>query len=323
VIVDSALYVDGLRREGRFDPASAATDICDGAYAWIGLFEPTKPEFEEIRRHTELPDLVVEDALNAHQRPKLEPYDDALFMVLKTAKYRDDVEEVEFGEIQVFLTPTCVVHVRHNAPSKLVGVRHQLEDRPDLLALGTGAVLYGIVDHVVDDYEPVISGLDHDIREVEREVFSRGAGENPVERIYGLMRTVLEVQDSLSPLLAPLELLAARPFPAIHEDLQEHFRDVHDHLARQVAQVDTFHDLLSGILAANLTRVSIRQNEDMRKISAWVAIAAVPTAIAGIYGMNFDHMPELSRPWGYPFALGLMLVICTFLHRKFRSSGWL
>jgi magnesium transporter len=323
VIVDSALYVNGVRRPGRFDTTDWRAICGDDAFSWTGLFDPTKAEFEQIRLHIDLHDLVVEDALNAHQRPKLEQYGDALFVVLKTAKYLDDIEEVEFGEIQVFVTPHAVLHVRHNAPSKLTGVRAALEGNPELLRHGAGAVLHAIVDHVVDDYEPVVTGIERDVREVEREVFNRHAGQNPVERIYGLMRTVLLVQDALVPLLGPLDALANKRFSVVAGELREYFRDAHDHLLAVAQRVDTLHDLLSNILAANLTRVSIRQNEDMRKISAWVAIAAVPTMIAGVYGMNFDHMPELRSSWGYPVILLIMFGACFGLYRKFKNAGWL
>jgi magnesium transporter len=322
VIVDSALYVDGVRRPGRFDTADAA-QLPDHAFSWTGLFEPTKAEFDQIRRHVDLHDLVVEDALNAHQRPKLEQYGDALFLVLRTAKYLDTEENVEFGEIQVFVTPKAVLHVRHKAPSKLVDVRAQLERQPERLTCGPGAVLHAIVDQVVDGYEPVVDGLEQDVREVERQVFNRHLGDNPVERVYGLMRTVLSVQDALTPLVGPLADLTAKTFPTVHPSLREYFRDAHDHLVAVVQRVGTLHDLLTGILAANLTRVSIRQNEDMRKISAWVAIAAVPTMVAGVYGMNFDHMPELRSKWGYPLVLSIMFGACYGLYRKFKRSGWL
>lgn len=322
VIVDSALYIDGVRQPGQFDTAHADSPLA-GSFSWTGLFEPTKAEFDQIRRHIDLHDLVVEDALNAHQRPKLEQYGDALFLVLRTAKYLDNEENVDFGEIQVFVTPQAILHVRHKAPSKLVNVRAHLEAHPDRMACGPGAVLHAIVDQVVDGYEPVVDGLEQDVREVEKEVFNRHLGNNPVERVYGLMRTVLTVQDALSPLVAPLSDLSTKLYPTVHPDLQEYFRDAHDHLVAVAQRVKTLHDLLTSILAANLTRVSIRQNEDMRKISAWVAIAAVPTMIAGIYGMNFAHMPELSSRWGYPLVMALMVGVCLGLYRKFKRDGWL
>lgn len=323
MIVDSALYVQGVRQPGQFDTTQWQSVHAEDSFSWTGLFEPTKAEFEQVRRHIELHDLVVEDALNAHQRPKLETYGEAIFLVLKTARYRDDVEEAEFGEIQVFVTPHAVLHVRHNSPSRLTGVRSTLETKPELLEHGPGAVLHAIVDHVVDGYEPVVSAIETDVREVERAVFNRHVGINPVERIYGLMRTVLLVQDALAPLLSPLDQLANRPFRVVAPELQEYFRDAHDHLVEVNQRVDTLHDLLGSILAANLTQVSIRQNEDMRKISAWVAIAAVPTMVAGIYGMNFEHMPELRSSWGYPFVMCLMATACVVLYRRFKAADWL
>jgi magnesium transporter len=324
VIVDCALYVGGVRQPGRFDPATADQELCEpDHFIWIGLFEPTRPEFATVRESFHLHELAVEDALKAHQRPKLEQYDDSLFVVLKTARYLEELEDVEFGEIQAFLGEGFLVHVRHGAASKLGAVRAQLEERADLLKHGPSAVLYGIVDHVVDDYEPVVRGLENDINEVEREVFSRSGGSNPVERVYQLKRTVLELHDCLEPLLEPLQQLALDRFKLVEDEMQEYFRDVADHLARLVDRVSQFRELLTSILAANLTQVGIQQNEDMRKISAWVAIAAVPTAIAGIYGMNFDSMPELRWGLGYPLVLLLMFTVCMYLYRRFKRSGWL
>lgn len=323
MIVDSALYVDGVRRPGTFDTTQWHDVQGESTFSWTGLFEPTKAEFQQIRTHIDLHDLVVEDALAAHQRPKLEQYGDALFLVLKTARYKEPIEEVEFGEIQIFTTPNAVLHVRHNAPSRLTGVRSELESRPDLLCCGAGSVLHAIVDRVVDDYEPVVAGIELHVRQVEGQVFNRHAGANPIERIYGLMRNVLLLQDALTPLVIPLGALATRVYRVVHADTRQYFRDAHDHLQAIVQRVGTLHDLLTSILAANLTRVSIAQNEDTRKISAWVAIIAVPTMIAGIYGMNFEHMPELSSRYGYPMALAAMVVACALLYRAFKRSGWL
>jgi magnesium transporter len=324
VIVDSALYVDGVRQPGTFDPRHADEALGDpDCFAWVGLFEPTRTEFAAVRDAFHLHELAVEDALKAHQRPKLERYGDSLFMVLKTARYLDDAEDVEFGEIQLFVGQGFVVVVRHGLPSKLVSVRAELEHDQSMLRCGPSAVLHAIVDHVVDGYEPVVRGIENDVNEVERQVFSRSGRTNPVERVYQLKRTVLELHDSLEPLLDPVQQLAIDHFKMIHDDMQEYFRDVHDHLSRIDDRVTQFRELLTSVLAANLTQVGIQQNEDMRKISAWVAIAAVPTAIAGIYGMNFDHMPELGWHLGYPSVLLLMFLVCLFLYRRFKRSGWL
>jgi magnesium transporter len=323
VIIDCALYEDGRRQPGTL----ALEDVpaaCNrkNAFVWIGLYEPTEEEFETVRRGFGLHELAVEDAITAHQRPKLEAYDETLFVVLKTARYDEPSECVELGEILIFVGEGFIVVVRHGKASALSEVRRRVESRPDLLARGSSVVLHAIVDKVVDDYEPVMSGLENDIREVELQVFSEAA-ENPVERIYLLKREVLEIHRAVTPLVEPLDALAHGEFPVIHEDIREYFRDVHDHLLRVVEQDVTHRDLLNSVLEANLTRVSVRQNEDMRRISAWVAIAAVPTMLAGIYGMNFENMPELRSAAGYPFVLGVMALACGLMYRAFRKSGWL
>ena len=323
MIVDSALYVEGKRVEGRLalDEVPAACQRRD-SFIWLGLYEPTEEEFESVRTAFNLHELAVEDAVKAQQRPKLEVYDESLFLVLKTARYLDAEERVDFGEILVFVGESFVVHVRHGEATALSSVRRAVEGRPDLLRCGPGAVLHAIVDHVVDDYGPVIAGLEDDIGEVELEVFS-DRGHNPVQRIYMLKREVLELNQAAMPLEEALDALHTRKFEAIHEDIREYFRDVHDHVLKVVERTSTFSDLLTSVLSANLTSVTVRQNEDMRKISAWVAIAAVPTMMAGIYGMNFQHMPELGWLVGYPLALATMATACLLLYRSFRRSGWL
>lgn len=323
MIVDCAEYEDGARRPGAPTlDALASRERRVGRFVWLGLFEPTEEEFAEVMDALGLHPLASEDAVEAHQRPKLEIYDGTLFLVVKTARYDDVAETVEFGELLVFVGSDFIVVVRHGAASALAGVRAELESSPDLLALGPAAVLHGILDRVVDDYAPVMAGIDDDIGEVEADVFS-DKGTNPVERIYKLKREVLGIHRALGPLVDPLHQLAGRSLPAIPVAVRSYFRDVEDHLIRMTEQNEVNRDLLTSVLEANLTRVSVRQNEDMRKISAWVAMAAVPTLVAGVYGMNFDHMPELDWRFGYPAVLGLMVVVCLTLFRYFRRSGWL
>jgi magnesium transporter len=323
VIIDCAFYEAGLRQPGRLDLADVPTCTRgDDAFVWLGLYEPTPEEFAEVRRQFRLHDLAVEDALVAHQRPKLELYDESVFIVLKTARYLDAEERVEFGEIQIFIGDGFLVHVRHGEATPLGDVRRRVETQPELLRCGPSAVLYAIADFVVDSYAPVIAGLDNDVHEVEREVFSDRV-ENPVKRIYFLKRQTLEVMAALEPLAVPLSDLAGSRVAFVAQDTQHYFRDVHDHLVRLISRVATLDDLLNSVLSANLTRVSVRQNEDMRKISAWVAILAVPTAVAGIYGMNFKHMPELDAALGYPIVVALMALVCFLLYRGFKRSGWL
>jgi magnesium transporter len=322
VIVDCAVYEDGRRRAGglALEDAYEASRRGD-AFVWIGLVEPTEEEFDSVRREFELHELAVEDAIKAHQRPKLEVYGDSLFLVLKTARYLEEEETVEFGEILLFIGDGFIITVRHGETA-LHDVRLRTEQRPDLLRCGPGAALYAIVDRIVDDYVPVMAGLDRDIREVEGEVFSHSRS-NPAERIYKLKREVLELHDAVAPLANPLDRLARGHHALVHEDVHPYFRDVHDHLLRVVDDVGSFRDLLTSVLTANLTQVSVRQNEDVRRISAWAAIIAVPTMIAGLYGMNFENMPELGWSLGYPIVLGVILIVCVSLFAYFRRIGWL
>jgi magnesium transporter len=323
MIVNCRVYEDGRRCPGEFTPETAAQSSRDiDAFVWIGLYEPTPDEFESVRREFSLHELAVEDAIKAHQRPKLERYGDSLFLVLKTARYVDTEEVVEFGEILLFVGARFLVAVRHGEASGLQELRQSLETRQEFLRLGPSAVLHAIVDRVVDDYVPVMQGVEDDIEEVEEQVFSLDRA-NPVERIYYLKREVLAFRRATAPLLIPLMQLSTQPLPHVCPEVRPYFRDVHDHLLRTNEQLDACRDLLTSVLEANLTQVSVRQNEDMRKISAWVAIAAVPTMIAGIYGMNFQHMPELSHPLGYPIIMGLIVFISTGLYVFFRRWHWL
>jgi magnesium transporter len=323
VIVDSAVYEEGRRRDGNVG-VHEAMEACHhpNCFTWIGLFEPTEDEFGSIRSEFELHPLAVEDAIHAHERPKLEVYGEMVFIVLKTARYVDPTEVIKLGEILVFLGHDYIITVRHGEASELGGVRRQLEDEPELLQHGPGAVLHAIVDRVVDDYGPAIAGLGEDIDQVEDQVFSENRT-NVAERIYKLKREVLQFAHAVGPLVDPVDRLARGKYGVIHPQVRTYFRDVNDHLLRAHDQLDSFRDLLTSVLQANLTQVGVRQNEDMRKISAWVAIAVVPTAIAGIYGMNFEHMPELDWTFGYPAALLLMLAVCSTLFWRFKRAGWL
>jgi magnesium transporter len=323
MIVDCAVYEEGRRRDGA-PPVREAMEACrePGAFTWIGLYEPTEHEFDSIRREFNLHELAVEDAIHAHQRPKLELYGDMVFIVLKTARYVDPEEVVRLGEILIFLGHDYIITVRHGEASELKDVRHSLEEDPELLAHGPGAVLHAIVDKVVDDYGPAITGLGDDIDEIENQVFS-GERANPVERIYKLKREVLEFSHAVGPLVDPVDRLSKGRYEMIHPEVRTYFRDVNDHLLRTHEQLESYRDLLTSILSANLAQVTVRQNEDVRRISAIVAILAVPTAMAGIYGMNFEHMPELRWTFGYPLVLFVMATICLVLYRYFKRVGWL
>ena len=324
MIVDCAVYTKGVRRPGELhvDDALEAARSEDDTFVWIGLHEPTPAEFDAVAEEFQLHPLAVEDAVKAHQRSKLEHYGNCLFLVFKTARYDDEQEVIEFSEIQLFAGEGFVITVRHGQASALSPVRRKLEEEPERMALGPAAVVHAILDRVVDDYLPVLDGLDHDIVEIEAQVFSPERT-NPAERIYKLKRQVLDLYRNVEPLIEPLGRLQASGHVIGATDLGPYFRDVYDHLQREVSRIAIQRELLSEVLAVNLTHVSVQQNEDMRRISGWVAIAAVPTMLAGVWGMNFEFMPELDEWWGYPSALVLMGGSSFFLFRWLRSRHWI
>jgi magnesium transporter len=336
-VVDAAIYVAGVRTDSpttMADTAKALRGTRDGM-AWIGLFRPTEGQLRPVAEEFGLHEVAVEDAIVAHQRPKLERYGDMLFVVLRAATYLDDVEEVEFGEIHVFLGPSFVITVRHSRTPDLGAVRHRMERDPELLALGPEAVLYAIFDSVVDGYAPVVAGLQKDIEEIETQVFR---GDPTVSRrIYELSGEVIEFQRSTRPLHSMLEaLVAGFEKYGTDEELQRYLRDVADHATTVIERVAGFRQSLTDILAVNatlvnqaqneevkrLTEASYAQNEEVKRISAWAAIIFAPTLIGTIYGMNFD-MPELHWAVGYPFALALMAITSVGLWFIFRRRGWL
>ncbi|CAA9455934.1 MAG: Magnesium and cobalt transport protein CorA [uncultured Rubrobacteraceae bacterium] len=322
VIVDNAIYVDG-RREKEPPSLEETYEACreKGGFAWIGLYEPTEEEFETVAGEFDLHELAVEDAITAHQRPKIERYGGSVFVVLKSARYRDETETVEFGEIHAFVGPGFIITVRHGKASELHEVRERLESEPDLLRRGPAAVMYAIMDRVVDDYAPVSEGLEMDIDQIEAEVF--GGNASVSRRIYALSREVIGFRRATQPLNDVLERMIEGEVYDFDPELHRYLRDVQDHALRVTEQVEAFRELLSNILSVNLTLVSINQNDEVKKISAWAAILFTPTLVASIYGMNFEVMPELTWMFGYPFALALMVVTAFLLYRIFRKAGWL
>ena len=327
MIVDRAIYRDGQRTNGAhaLEELGEACRAGSGV-AWIGLHRPSAEEFAAVAREFGLHELAVEDAVHAHQRPKLERYGDTLFCVLRPARYIDETEDVEFSEVHVFAGPGFVVTVRHGEAPNLGAVRSALETRPDLLRRGPVAILHAILDRVVDDYAPVAAGVGNDVDEIEDEVF--GGHPDVSRRIYALSRHVIAFQRAVKPLAPMLARLMAEP--DIGDEEARYLRDVQDHALRIQEQVDAFRALLEQILSVNLTletkalaEASNAQNEEVKKISAWAAILFAPTLVGTIYGMNFRYMPELEWRLGYPFALALMLLVCVTLHRVFRGRGWI
>jgi magnesium transporter len=323
VIVDCSVYDNGVRREGtlRIEEALEAARTPD-AFVWIGLLEPSEDEFEAVIKEFDLHPLAVEDAVHAHQRPKLDTYGETLFIVLRPARYIDSEEIVTLTEIMLFLGDGFLISVRHGESPILGDVRQMMEADPSRMKWGPLGALHAIVDRVVDDYAIVVRDLNVDIDEIERQVFS-DERKNHAQRIYRLKVEAVEFRQAVVGLEDPLDNLATGKVAEADPVLLDYFRDVHDHLLRVAQRVEAIDNLLSSALTANLAQLGVRQNEDMRRISAWVAIVAVPTMIAGVYGMNFEHMPELGWVLGYPFALALMAVLCVGLYVMFRRRGWL
>jgi magnesium transporter len=342
-VVDNAIYVDGRRSA---DPSSLdhtfaeLRDCAEGEhrFCWIGLLRPSPDEIKAVAEEFGLHNLAVEDTIKAHQRPKLERYGDVQFVVLRPARYVDPVEVIEIGELHLFLGPDFVITVRHAEEPDLKVVRHRLEKEPELLANGPFAVLYAIMDKIVDDYGPVLDGLQDDIDEIEVQVFQGERGVS--KRIYQLTREVIEFQRAVEPLgeiFVELRYRLKERAGTADLELRRALRDVADHATRGMDRVDGYRQLLNNILTVNAALVAQRQNDEMtrlseagfeqneqvKRISSWAAILFAPTLVASIYGMNFDHMPELHWTLGYPFAVALMVVLGLILYTIFKRRGWL
>ncbi|GAB3282521.1 magnesium/cobalt transporter CorA [Sinomonas notoginsengisoli] len=330
-IIDNAVYVDGRRaaHPETLEQTFETLEATGGSMAWIGLYRPSHEEMAQVAQEFRLHDLAVEDAINAHQRPKMERYDDMLFTVLRPARYIDETETVEFGELHIFTGPNYVVTVRHAESAGVGLVRKRLESDPELLRLGPEAVLYALLDRVVDDYLPVVRGLENDIDEIEDQLFADDATVS--RRIYELAREVIQFQRALHPLERMVESLEGGFGKyAVDVELQRSLRDVRDHLSHFASRADSFRDilqnalLLDGTLTANRqNEASAAQNEQVKKISSWAAIFFAPSLVAGIYGMNFHGMPELDWQYGYPYALALMVVAGFLLWLIFKRRQWL
>ncbi|MEV6578887.1 magnesium/cobalt transporter CorA [Streptomyces sp. NPDC051582] len=330
-VVNCVVYVDGARQDGCAEVEEALRRVrkAGDGFVWIGLHEPTREELAGLAELFGLHPLAVEDAVTAHQRPKVERFDDILFSVFKTVRYVEHEEltatseVVETGELMAFTGDDFVITIRHGGHGTLGPVRESLEEAPGQLAKGPASVLHAIADHVVDDYVAVTDAVQNDIDAVETAVFSEYGGRGDAGRIYQLKRELLELRRAVAPLSRPLQHLATQPIPVIPAEVRAYFRDVADHLTRATDQINAYDALLDSILQAHLAQVTVAQNEDMRKITAWAAIVAVPTMVCGIYGMNFDDMPELHWTYGYPVVVGVMALACFAIHRGFRRNGWL
>ncbi|HEY6531195.1 MAG TPA: magnesium and cobalt transport protein CorA [Acidimicrobiales bacterium] len=324
MIVDCAAYQQGERIDGRLD-VDAAGKACRApdTFVWLGLRVPSAEELGHAFERFGIEEPSVEEVLQPHERPVLAVEDDATSLVLRTAHFNANLEQVKLGEMSVLVGQDFVITVRHGQASPLSGLRLQLERDPEYLALGPPAVLAAVIETVVDDYQPALDGFERTAVEVESEVFGGDVGSRAGRRIYRLRRELRELVVAVEALEDPLARLLRRQRGRWPAEVVGTLEEAFDQLTRTISRARSLSDLLASALDANLAQLSVQQNEDMRKISAWVAIAAVPTAIAGIYGMNFEEMPELRSAWGYPLVLGGMALICLFLYRRFRSAGWL
>jgi magnesium transporter len=320
-VVDAAAYAGGVRKADlTIDQLHGALTRDDG-FVWVGLYEPDQALLREIQRQCGLHDLAVEDAYKAHQRPKLEHYEDSLFVVLRTVHVSPS-NRLEFGETHVFVGRNYVVTVRHGSLRSHVGLRHRCESTPQLLAKGPGYVLYALMDFVVDQYMPVVQRLESDVEALEEQVLG-GSGDDVIARIYGLKRDALALRRAVSPLVDVCNRLMRFDLPFIPEPTRPYFRDVYDHVIRLNEAIDVQRELLTTALEAHLSQVTVAQNEHMKRITAWAAMIAVPTMIAGVYGMNFKNMPELAWTYGYYATLAVMGLACLGLYLGFRRHGWL
>lgn len=337
-MVDAGIYLDGQRISSPNTLPDTFRELnnAPGAMAWIGLIRPEEAELQELAAEFDLHELAVEDAVMAHQRSKIERYGTTLFAVLRATRYLESAEEVEFGELHIFVGPNFIITVRHGHSPDLAAVRRRMERDKTLLRMGPEAVLYAILDTVVDGFAPVVTGLENDIDEIETEVFS---GDPQVSRrIYELSREVIEFQRSTKPMAGILAGLAGGFTKyGINEELQQYLRDVDDHVTQVNEKIDGFRFMLRDILTVNATLVAQRQNEEMKhlaeasndqneevkKISAWAAILFAPTLVGTVYGMNFDSMPELHWAWGYPLALLAMFGVSVVLFGIFRNRRWI
>jgi magnesium transporter len=323
-VVNCAEYADG-RRVGDVnlpDVSEVLGANRPSRFVWIGLHEPTEELLAQVQEEFGLHDLAVEDARNAHQRPKLEEYGHAIFVVLRTAQRAAD-GTMAFGETHLFVGPGYVVSVRHGPSVPYVDVRQRCESSPNLLKKGPGFVLYALMDFVVDNYFPIVDSLEEDLEKLEEEIFGGNYRRETTERIYDLKRDLLGLKRAVSPLIDICNRLTRFDSTLIDAESRPYFRDVYDHVIRINETVDNLRELLNGALEANLSLISVQQNEVTKKLASWAAMIAVPTMVAGIYGMNFEHMPELGWVAGYPLALATMFGACALLYWRFRKAGWL
>ncbi|TWT75086.1 magnesium/cobalt transporter CorA [Allorhodopirellula solitaria] len=323
-VINSAAYHDGVRVADV--PVGDLGDAWNHSdrFIWVGLYEPSEQVLSHVQEAFGLHDLAVEDAHHAHQRPKLEVYDHSMFIVMRTAKLSESTDQrIEFGETHVFMGPRYVITVRHGSMLSHAGVRARCESTPKLLAKGEGFVVHSVMDFIVDQYFPIIDALQSELDELEEHIFSGESQRNVTARIYHLRRDLLAIMQAVSPLIDVSARLTRTNSNLISADARPYFQDIHDHVICIAGLLDGLQQLSQTALDSNLALISVSQNDDTKRLAAWAAILAVPTLIAGLYGMNFEYMPETNWAWGYPVSLGMMILACIVLYKQFRRVDWL
>ena len=322
MLINCVAYQDG-KRLADIDPDAISDYLAQpGCFVWIALRDATDTELAKIQEEFSLHELAIEDARHGHQRPKVEEYDDMVFAVIQTVEFTA-TDELHVGEVNVFAGPNYVISIRNRCQQGLLGVRARAEREPQLLKLGAGFVFYALMDAVVDRYFPVIDALEGELEAIEAQIFEPNTARGNVERLYALKQKIMVVKHAVTPLLESAGKLTSGRVPMVCVGTRDYFRDVYDHLARINASLDTFRETIGTAIQVNLSMATIEESETTKRLAAWAGIFAVATAFAGIWGMNFAHMPELQWRWGYPAALALIIATCGLLYWRFRRAGWL
>jgi magnesium transporter len=313
---------EGGKKLADIQPSEIHSYVCQPeCFVWVALFEPTREELDAMHKEFDLPDLALEDALNGHQRPKIEEYGDTLFAVLHIVEMVED--ELNVGEVDVFVGRNYILSVRSRTQKGFLGVRARSEREPELLRHGAGYVLYAITDAVVDRYFPVLDALEVELEEIERRIFSGQNNRAIIESLYGLKQKLMTLKHATSPLLEAIGKLYGGRVPYQCSRLQDYFRDIYDHLVRLNQSIESLREMVTTAITVNLSLLTIQESEVTKRLASYAALVAVPTLIAGVYGMNFKNIPELEWAYGYPLAVGMMVALDSYLFYRFRQSKWL
>lgn len=320
-VINCAVYRDGRRQDITLDQISEVLAVDDGSFVWVGLYEPGAELLDKLQEEFGLHDLAIEDAHNAHQRPKIEAFGNTMFIAVHTAQLID--EHVRFGETHIFLGKRFLVTVRHGASLTFAVVREKLEREPEILAIGPAAALHGILDFIVDNYEPIVNDFQEELDDLEHVIFAEDFRRETVHRLYTLRKELTQMRTAAAPMQDILSQLVRSEAVGIPDEAKPYFRDVRDHVGRTIDVIDVLRETASAAVSVNLSLVNYAQGEVVKKLAGWAALLALPTLVASWYGMNFTHMPELARPYAYPVLIGVVLVACVLLYRYLKKVRWL